>query len=95
MAVPKHYELFIDVLHVLEHDGVLSNSQLYDAIAKRRELSDEDRAILLKNTAVAVFNNRVGWAKTYLKAAGLVECPKRGLAQITDEGRSVSSTKQA
>ena len=89
MAVPKHYELFIDLLYVLDKDGVLSNAQLYDAVAIRRELTDADRTILLKNTATSVFNNRVGWAKTYLKAAGLVEYPKRGLAQITDEGRKV------
>jgi len=31
----------------------------------------------------------VGWAKTYLKAAGLVEYPRRGYSQITDEGRKV------
>jgi len=89
MAVPKHYELFIDVLHVLDAGGVLTNAQLYDAVAAHKNVSDEDRAILLKNTAVTVFNNRVGWAKTYLKAAGLVEYPKRGSAQITDEGRRV------
>jgi len=89
MAVPKHYELFIDVLNALDKNGVLSNAQLYDAVAEIRELSAEDRAVLLKNTSVTVFNNRVGWAKTYLKAAGLVAYPKRGYSQITDEGRKV------
>ena len=89
MAVPKHYELFIDVLDALDKNGVLSNAQLYDAVAEIRALSAEERAVLLKNTSVTVFNNRVGWAKTYLKAASLVEYPKRGYSQITDEGRKV------
>jgi restriction system protein len=36
--------------------------------------------------------NRVHWAKTYLKQAGLLEQPKRGRVQITKRGRDVLST---
>src|SRR5437016_2057657 len=34
-------------------------------------------------------NNRVGWAKSYLKKAGLLENPSRGKVKITNEGRVV------
>lgn len=34
----------------------------------------------------AFFDNRVGWAKTYLKKAGLVDSPKRATFVITDLG---------
>ena len=33
--------------------------------------------------------NRVGWARTYLKKAGLLQSPQRGMMQITDRGRQV------
>jgi hypothetical protein len=36
-----------------------------------------------------LFGNRLGWARTYLKKAGLIEYPSRGKFRITDEGRSV------
>jgi restriction system protein len=35
----------------------------------------------------AIFDNRVGWAKTYLKKAGLLDSPKRATFVITDLGR--------
>jgi len=34
----------------------------------------------------ATFNNRVGWARTYLTKAGLIELPKRGHFHITPRG---------
>lgn len=36
-----------------------------------------------------VFDNRVGWAKTYLKQAGLLDSPKRGLFHITEQGSAL------
>jgi restriction system protein len=41
----------------------------------------------------AVFRNRIGWAGTYLKKAGLIEYPKRGFIQITDRGKKVIGQK--
>jgi restriction system protein len=36
-----------------------------------------------------VFDNRVGWARTHLKKAVLLEYPKRGFFQITERGRDL------
>jgi restriction system protein len=38
-----------------------------------------------------IFDNRVGWARTYLKKAGLLRYPKRLYIQITDHGKKVLS----
>ena len=43
----------------------------------------------LPSGGMGVFVNRIGWARTYLKKAGLVDSPKRGYVQITEEGRRV------
>lgn len=37
----------------------------------------------------SVFDNRVGWANTYLRKAGLLSRPKRGCVQITQRGKDV------
>jgi restriction system protein len=37
----------------------------------------------------------VAWAKTYLKKAGLLTQPSRGVVRITDEGRAVLARKPA
>lgn len=36
-----------------------------------------------------VFGSRVGWARSYLKQAGLLEAPKRGVLRITAEGTAL------
>jgi len=66
--------------------------QLKDAIqslASEFSLTDEETNELLPSGQQIVFTNRVGWACTYLKKAGLLSSPRRGYFQITERGRSV------
>ena len=65
------------------------------ALSNVFELSPEDRAKLLPSGGTLTFASRVGWAKTYLKKAGLVQQPKRGLVQITDQGQAALAQKPA
>lgn len=58
-----------------------------DALADKLGISDEDRRELLPSGNQAVLDNRVGWARTYLKKAGLLVSTRRGYFQITDRGR--------
>ena len=66
--------------------------QFKDAIhslASEFSLTDEERNEFLPTGQQTVFTNRVGWARTYLKKAGLLSSPRRGYFQITERGRSV------
>ncbi|MEZ6176383.1 MAG: restriction endonuclease [Candidatus Scalinduaceae bacterium] len=40
-----------------------------------------------------IFSNRVGWARTYMKKAGLLDSPKRGYFKITQRGLKVLAQK--
>lgn len=60
-----------------------------EALAPEFQLTDEERAQLLPSGAQPLFDNRVGWARTYLKNAGLLHSAKRGVFQITDAGRAL------
>jgi restriction system protein len=42
-----------------------------------------------------IFDNRIGWARTYLKKAGLIKYTQRGRFQITDRGKEVLAKKPA
>lgn len=46
---------------------------------------------MLPSGQQAIFNNLVGWARTYLKKAGLIEFIRRSFFRITDRGRKVLS----
>jgi restriction system protein len=70
-------------------EGEVSISDTIDLLAKQFLLTDEERAELLPSKKQTRFANRVNWAKSYLKQAGLVKITGRGLYEITDAGRSV------
>jgi restriction system protein len=57
-----------------------------EVLADRFKLSEEERNQLLPSGKVALFNNRVSWAKVYLVKAGLLESPRRAYFQITQRG---------
>jgi restriction system protein len=62
---------------------------LTDFLAKSFSLTLEEQSLLLPSGTQPVFANRVGWAKTYLKKAGLIESPNRGFAKISEQGKLV------
>lgn len=86
MELPKYYELYASLLAVIKDGQVHSIGEIRDQIAKNLNLSEEDLSKKLPSGKQTVFNNRVAWAKSYLKKAGLVISPRRGHFQITSEG---------
>ncbi|MFM0089018.1 restriction endonuclease [Paraburkholderia sediminicola] len=60
-----------------------------ERLADEYGLTDEERNTLLPSGTAPLFDNRVGWARTYLKQAGLVESKKRGYFMITERGKSL------
>jgi restriction system protein len=53
----------------------------------------EDLAQMLPSGKQTTFANRVAWAYSYLKQAGLISSPKRGVYEIADRGRDVLKNK--
>jgi restriction system protein len=58
-------------------------------LATQFGLTQEERKELLPSGVDRVFDNRVGWARTYLKKAMLIEYPRRGYFKVTDRGQKV------
>ena len=62
---------------------------LTDLLADRFKLTEHERQEVLPSGQQSIFSNRVAWAKSHLKAAGLLENPLRGRVRISDSGRKV------
>jgi restriction system protein len=62
---------------------------LRDALAREFDLSEDDLDQRLPSGTAKTFNNRVGWATTYLVRAGLLDRPRRAATRITDRGKAV------
>jgi len=57
-----------------------------EILADEFSLTNEERNELLPSGSQAVFANRVGWARTYLKQAALIDASRRGSFRITQRG---------
>ena len=60
-----------------------------ESLADELKLPAEDRTELLPSGEQTIFTNRIGWACTYLKQAGLLEAPRRGRFRIKQRGRDL------
>lgn len=87
MAVPDYQSLMLPLLQFAAKKGLeTSTSEAVEALAKELSLSDEDQKEMLPSGIQSTFFNRVGWASTYMKKAGLLEATRRGFYKITDRG---------
>lgn len=89
MAVPDYQTLMLPLLRLAADDQDHRFRDAVESLADDFRLSPEDRTELLPSGQQPLFNNRVGWANTYLKQAGLLESPRRRLFRITQRGRDL------
>lgn len=89
MAVPKYDELMKPLLVAVKDGEVYKIKDVTAELAQQLNLSSEDLAEMLPSGRQTVFKNRVGWAKTYLKKAGLLDSPARATIVITEIGKKV------
>ena len=86
MAVPPFHAFLHPMLDLLADGRELRFSDAQGLLGDRLGVSPEEQAELLPSGKQRRFANRVGWAKTYLTKAGLVETPRRGYLRITKRG---------
>ena len=89
MAIPDYQTLMLPVLKLASDQQEHKLREAVEQLADEFALSDDERNELLPSGSQAVFNNRVHWSRTYLKQAGLLDAPKRGVFQITESGLSL------
>jgi len=86
MPIPDYQSIMLPLLKYAKDQKEHSLREAIEALADEFTLSDNERKELLSSGQQAVFDNRVGWAKTYLKNAGLFETTRRAFFKITDRG---------
>ena len=89
MSVPGFQKWFMPLLKRLGNGEDQNISDLYSILADDLGLSEVDRTEMLPSGKQLLYKNRIGWGRTYLKKAGLIESPARGKCRITDRGREL------
>jgi len=93
MAIPDYQTAMLPLLKLTSDGNEHQIRAAVDTLAGQFNLTDIERKETLPSGIGGIFENRVGWARTYLKKAGLLSYPKRGHFQITERGQSVLRKK--
>lgn len=89
MAIPDYQTVMLPLLRFAVDQQEHSLREAIDKLAEEFGLTDEERKELLPSGQQEVFMNRVGWARTYMKKAGLLESTRRGYFKVTERGLKV------
>ncbi len=89
MAIPDYQSCMLPLLEFAGDQKEHSVRDAIDHLSIRFGLDNNELRQLLPSGQQTVFDNRVGWAKTYLKQAGLLETTRRGYFRITARGIEV------
>ncbi|MFC2993113.1 restriction endonuclease [Halomonas tibetensis] len=95
MAIPDFQSIMRPMLEHLTDGKVRKNRETNEFLAEHFQLSEEELSEMLPSGYAKLFDNRIGWAKTHLKGAGLIESPARAKYRITQRGLdALSQTDQ-
>lgn len=89
MAIPDFQSIMLPLLKYLGDEKERHIRETIEALARQFNLFPEERKELLPSGQQYTFDNRVGWARTHMKKAGLIETTRRGYFKITAQGLRV------
>jgi restriction system protein len=91
MSIPDYQSLMLPLLKIAGDRNEHLFRDAVEDLSNQFGLSDSDRRETIPSGTQPLIYNRVGWARTYLKKAGLLESNKRGYFHITKRGINVLS----
>lgn len=89
--IPDYQSIMLPLLKSISDGEIYRYRELIDELAEVFKLSEDEQKELLPSGQQPIFDNRVGWANTSMKKAGLIKSEKRGYLQITKLGKEVLS----
>ena len=79
----------LPLLKAVSDGKAYKHRDLIEILVEEFSVSEEEQKELLPSGQQQILDNRVGWARTYLKKAGLIDSEKRGYHKITPTGLEV------
>ena len=91
MPIPDFQTIMLPLMRDLA-GGERSGQESLDALASHFGVTPEEMALRIPSGRAPKFANRIGWAKSHLKMAGVIESPRRGVYSLTARGRQLLET---
>ncbi len=93
MTIPDFQSIMLPLLRLASDGQERRFREAVEDLATHFGLTNSERLELLPSGKYPTFDNRVGWANTYMKKAGLIESSRRGYLNITDRGMELLNSK--
>ncbi len=88
MPIPDFQSTMLPLLEFCKDEQEHSNHEALTALATLFKLTDEEKTKLLPSGNQRVFDNRIAWARSHMRRAGLIENTGRGVFRITARGKA-------
>jgi len=95
MAIPKYEEILRPLLEYLSDEKPHSIQEINVGLAETFQLTEEEKNHPKPSGGQALFRNRWGWSRFYLKKAGLLEFVPSGDTKITKKGLEFLQSHQS
>ncbi|GCA68544.1 Mrr restriction system protein [Microcystis aeruginosa NIES-2519] len=95
MPISDFQSIMLPLLKILADGKVYKYREIFEALVREFQVTEAERKEMLPSGQQEIFANRVGWAKTYLKKAGLIESPQRATFVISEKGKEILSQNPA
>jgi restriction system protein len=95
MSIPDYQSVMLPLLRFLGDGREHLISEAVETMSREFALTSDERQQLLPSGTSTVIGSRVGWARTYMKKAGLLDSTKRSVIKITTRGLAVLKKKPA
>jgi len=89
MPIPDYQSCMLPLLRFASDGADHALKEAVTVLAEEFRLTEEEKSEYLPSGQQTVIQNRVAWARTYMKKAGLLVSPRRGYLAITQRGQSV------
>jgi len=90
--IPDFQSIMLPMLKYLQDGNPKSINEVVKYLANHFDLGEEHLKVKVPSGQMGLFRNRIGWTRSYLKSAGLIEYPTRGVYQITEFGKEYLKT---
>lgn len=89
MAIPDYQSIMLPLLKFLADGKEHNLSEAVEMLSDQFKLTPNERQQLLPSGQQTIIKNRIGWARTYMVKAGLIDSVRRGYWQISSRGKEV------
>jgi restriction system protein len=87
--IPDYQSIMLPLLEYVKDGKERTLPEAIEYISTLFKLTEQEKHEMLPSGMQTIIENRVGWARTYLKKAGLVESTKRGFFKISNRGLEI------